>query len=84
MAFAKGLAEKRGGHLRFKYEHTAGGKAVKHAFEQALDAVIAPVEVNPLRGAEAHDDRVGGVGFGRLNEVFPPKTTIVRKDKRVN
>lgn len=70
--------------MRFKYEHSARDEAVEDAFEQALDAFISPIEVNPFRGAEAHDNRVNSIGFGGLNEVFPPKTAIMRKFKRVN
>ena len=73
-----------GFHLRFENKHAAWRQAVEDAFEQALDAFIAPVEVNPFRGAEAHDNRVNSIGFGGLNEVLPPKTAIMRKFKRVN
>ncbi len=73
-----------GFHLRFENKHASWRKAVKDAFEEALDAFIAPVEVNPFCGAEAHDYRVAGISVSCINEVFPPKTAIIRKHEGVN
>ena len=73
-----------GGHLRLEDEHATGTKAVVHSFEQALDTIVAPIEVDPFGCTEAHDDRVGGVGISSLHKIFPSETAVVRERKRIN
>jgi hypothetical protein len=73
-----------GADLGLEDEQATGSQAAVDALEQALDAVVTPVEVNPLCSAQAHYDRVGGVGVGIIYEVFPSETAVVRERERVN
>jgi hypothetical protein len=52
--------------------------------EEALDTIIAPVEVNPFCCAETHDHRVCGISVSSINKIFSPKTTIKRKHERID
>jgi hypothetical protein len=70
--------------LGFKNKNATGGEAVMHALEEALDAVVAPIEVDPLGRTQAHDDRVCGVGFGSFYKIFAPEPAIVGEGKRVH
>ncbi len=77
------IASIKGADLGFKNKDASRRQAIIGAFEEALDALIAPVEVYPLRCAQAHYDRIHGVGIGRFYKIFPSEPAVVRESERI-